>query len=68
MAQHKFNWGFDSDSNNFGCHFQESIISSCLSSVYGDFDIIIGLIIGWGLVYYEWVVSWFINYINKLKL
>ena len=60
--------GFESDSDNFECHFQESIISSCFSSVYDDFDIIIGSLIEWGLVSNEWVVGWFINYINKLKL
>ena len=66
MVQPKSNWGFDSDLNNFGCHFQESIISSCFSSVYDDFYILIGLLIGWGLVSNECVVVWFINYINKL--
>ena len=67
MAQPKFNWGSDSESNNFECHFQKSIISSCFISVYDDFDIIIGLLIGWILVSNECVVGWFINYINKLN-
>ena len=57
MAQPKFNWGSDSDSNNFECHFKESIISSCFSSAYDDFDIIIGLLIGLGLVSIEWLMS-----------
>ena len=50
----------------FECHFKESIILSCFSSVYDDFDIIIGLLIWWGLISNEWVMGWFINYINKL--
>ena len=37
------------------------------TSVYHNFDIIIGLLIGWCLDSNDWIEGWFINYINRLN-